>query len=69
MVDEYPSAMIDLRPYIWEHPFSVTVFDSLDKCLHFFVGHHLRHLAVVNPGDGSVAGVITRKDLFKYVGL
>jgi len=33
VVDSYLDEMIDVRPYIWEHPFSVTVYDSLDKCL------------------------------------
>lgn len=69
IVDEYPSAMIDLRPYMWEHPFTVSINDSIDKCLHFFVGHQLRHLPVVDLENGSVVGLITRKDLFRFVGL
>lgn len=69
VVDDYLDEMIDVRPYIWEHPYTVTVFDSLNKCLQIFICNHLRHLIVVNPGDGSVAGVITRKDLFNYLGL
>jgi CBS domain-containing protein len=48
---------------------SVTIYDSLDKCLQIFISHHLRHLCVTNPGDGAVVGIITRKDLFEYVSL
>jgi CBS domain-containing protein len=65
----YYDELIDVRPYIWEHPFTVTIHDPLEKCLSLFVTHSLRHLCVVNPKDGSVAGIITRKDLFKWVAL
>ena len=64
-----PDHMIDLRPYMVEHPMTVTTFESLQECLKLFVGHHLRHLIVVSPKNYSVEGIITRKDLFEFVGL
>lgn len=54
---------------MWEHPLTVTAFESLQECLKLFVSHHLRHLIVVSPKDYKVEGVITRKDLFAFVSL
>ena len=51
---------------MWEYPFTVSVQDSLERGLSIFVVHHLRHLCVIHPVDGSVAGVVTRKDLFRF---
>ena len=65
--DHYLDELIDLRPYIWEYPYSVTIHDTLEKCLNIFINNHLRHLPVVNPVDGACVGMITRKDLFAYV--
>ena len=67
--DYYSNHQIDLRPYMWEHPFIVYPHDDLDKCLELFRHHHLRHLPVVNPSDGKVVGIITRKDIFEYMHL
>lgn len=33
VVFEYSNEMIDVRPYMWEHPFTVSVHDTVDKCL------------------------------------
>lgn len=65
--DHYPDEMIDLRPYMWEYPYTVTVHDTVEKCLNIFLMNHLRHLCVVNPVDGACVGIITRKDLFAFV--
>ena len=67
--DNYMDEMIDVRPYMWEYPFTVTVHDTVEKCLNIFILNHLRHLPVVNPVDGACIGMITRKDLFAYVNL
>lgn len=64
--DSYQDVMIDLRPYMWEYPFTVTIHDTLEKCLSIFLNNHLRHLPVMNPVDGECVGIITRKDLFTY---
>jgi len=52
-----------------EHPYHVYNHDDLYKCLEMFRHLHLRHLPVVTPSDGRLCGVITRKDLFAYMGL
>jgi CBS domain-containing protein len=65
--DNYMDELIDVRPYMWEYPFTVTVHDTVEKCLSIFLTNHLRHLCVVNPVDGACVGIITRKDLFAYV--
>lgn len=67
--DKYEDEKLDLRPYMWEHPFTAFVHDDLAKVLELFRHHHLRHLPIVNPADGSLVGVITRKDLFAYMSL
>jgi len=59
--------MVDVRPYMQEHPFVVQTHDSIEKCLEIFRSQSLRHLCVCNPHQGAVVGVITRKDLFNYM--
>lgn len=61
--------MIDVRPYIYEHPYRVTIHDNFEKCLETFRTNSLRHLCVVSPHQGAVVGVITRKDLFAYMSI
>lgn len=67
--DEYDAEKLDLRPYIWEHPMTAYVNDPLHKVLELFRHHHLRHCCIMNPKDGALVGVITRKDLFAYMSL
>lgn len=67
--DSYEDEKLDLRPYMWELPYIAYVHDDLDKCLELFRHHHLRHLPIVNPSDGSLVGIVTRKDLFAYMEL
>ena len=69
IIENNKDAKIDLRPYIWENPITLSIYEDLEKCLKTFMVHHLRHLIITNPADGSVAGIITRKDLFAYVSL
>lgn len=68
-MDAYHEELIDLRPYMWESPFTVHAHDTLSRCVELFRLHHLRHLPVVNPANGECIGVITRKDLFTYMSL
>lgn len=49
VVDQYLDEMIDLRPYIWEHPFTVYTFDNFEKCLDIFRKNSLKHLYVLTP--------------------
>ena len=52
-----------------ENPIKVSVYAKMKDVLELFRMHHLRHLIVVNPNDGQLAGIVTRKDLFAYMGL
>ena len=69
IVDQYSEEWLDLRPYMIENPLKVSVYAKMKDVLELFRMHHLRHLIVVNPNDGQLAGVVTRKDLFAYMGL
>ena len=69
IVDEYAEEWLDLRPYMIENPIKVSVYAKMKDVLELFRMHHLRHLIVVNPNDGSLAGIVTRKDLFAYMSL
>jgi len=52
-----------------EIPSKVSVYTRMKDVLEMFRMHHLRSLCVVNPDNGSIAGIVTRKDLFAYMGL
>jgi len=69
IVEENLDKMIDIRPYIIDTPFLAQSTDRLPKILDLFRHMHLRALAVTNPGTGSLEGIITRQDLFAYMGL
>ena len=60
---------IDLRPYIIESPFSVSLHDKFYRIVEQFRINHCRHMCVVDPSNGELKGVITRKDIFAYNGL
>ena len=66
---DHADELIDLRPYMIEHPYQVYTSDFMHKIIEMFRHHHLRHLPVVYPRDGTVAGIITRKDIFTYLPL
>lgn len=68
-MDDCYEEWIDLRPYMIEQPINVSINTKLFAVLESFRLNHLRHLMVVNPADGKIAGIITRKDLFKYMSL
>ena len=61
--------MIDIRPYIIDTPYLAQSTDRLQKVLELFRHMHLRALAVTNPGTGALEGIITRQDIFAYMGL
>ena len=60
---------VDLRPYMIESPLTVSVHDKFYRVLEQFRINHLRHLLVIDPANGSLQGIITRKDIFAYNGL
>jgi len=69
LCEKKPDRLVDFRPYMIESPFTVTTTDRLTKVVSVFRNQHLRHLPVVHPGTGALKGMITRKDLFKYMDL
>ena len=70
MMDErYNEEWLDLRPYMIENPEQVSIHDHFFKVLERFRVHHCRHMMVVDPSNGKLVGVITRKDIFAYNGL
>lgn len=66
VIEENFEEWIDLRPYMIENPLSVSQHDKFYKVLDQFRLNHCRHLMVVDPSSGNLAGVVTRKDLFAY---
>ena len=69
VVQIYPEEQVDLRPYIIENPLTINIYVKFERILDLFRTMHLRHLPVVNPADGSIQGIITRKDIFAYMSL
>lgn len=69
LCDDKPHRMIDFRPYMIANPFTVNTTDTISKCVSIFRYMHLRHLPVVHPGSGELKGIITRKDLFRFMDL
>jgi CBS domain-containing protein len=69
VIEENFEEWIDLRPYFIEHPLTASIFDKFHRVLEQFRLNHLRHLCVVDPSNGDLKGVITRKDIFAYNGL
>jgi CBS domain-containing protein len=60
---------IDLRPYMIENPYTVHEEDKLQKVLDVFRLMHLRHLPVLDNDNSNLIGIITRVDLFRFMGL
>ena len=60
---------VDFAPYMIETPFVVQSTDKLQKVVDLFRHMQLRQLPVINPVDGRLVGIITRKDLFAYMSL
>ena len=50
-----------------EFPHKVSRYSSVQKTMELFRTYHLRHIIIVNPLDESIAGIITRKDLFSFM--
>lgn len=66
---QHGTRTIDLRPYMISKPFTVFENDPLQKCLDIFRLMNLKTLIVLSERDGTVAGVITRQDLFAFMNL
>ena len=60
---------IDFRPYMVDNPFKVSTTDYLTKIVDIFRKMSMRHLIVVDQNTGQLAGIITRKNIFKWMEL
>lgn len=69
IIEDNYEEWIDLRPYMIESPIAVSVHDKFFRVLEQFRINHTRHMCVIDPSDGDLKGVITRKDIFAYNGL
>ena len=69
VIEENFEQWIDLRPYMIESPLTVSLHDKFYQILDQFRLNHTRHMCVIDPSNGAIKGVITRKDLFAYNGL
>ena len=69
VIDDCFEEWLDLRPYMFENPEQVSIHDYFFRVLERFRIFHCRHLMVVDPSNGALRGVITRKDIFAYNGL
>lgn len=69
IVQVYGEEEIDLRPYMILNPVTCVTTDSLQKILDLYRFFHIKTLWVLSPVDSSLQGVISRKDLFKYMSL
>ena len=61
--------LIDLRPYMIEQPECCVKLDFLKSLVDRFRHLNLRHIIVQNEKDGSIDGIITRQDIFKWMPL
>jgi len=52
-----------------DNPYKVVTTDYLTKVVDVFRKMDLRHLLVVNPDNGKLKGIITRKDIFRWMEL
>ncbi|CAL1545997.1 unnamed protein product [Lymnaea stagnalis] len=63
--DEDKQCVMDLRPYMNQTPYTVSLNFSMPRVFRLFRGLGLRHLVVVNDNFEPI-GMVTRKDLAKY---
>ena len=59
--------VFDLRPYMIAEPVKLDMYSHLSDALRLFRLHHMRQLLVVSPLDGSLVGMISRKDLIAFM--
>ncbi|XP_039293986.1 H(+)/Cl(-) exchange transporter 7 [Nilaparvata lugens] len=62
---EKSGCRIDLRPFMSQSPYTVSLVASLPRIFRLFRALGLRHLIVVNDYN-EVVGMVTRKDLARY---
>ena len=69
ILEKYSDQRIDFRPYMNDTPTTVLTTDSIEYCVRIFRSMALRHMCVLLPNSGKLAGIITRQDLFLWMDL
>jgi hypothetical protein len=64
IASDYRDEKLDLRLCMIERPFTSSLADKFTKILNLFRQMQLRQLLVISDQDGTLQGIITRKDLF-----
>lgn len=59
-LNEFADQRVDFRPYMNDTPTCVLTTDSLEHCVRLFRSMALRHMCVLLPNSGKLAGIITR---------
>lgn len=67
--EDFKDKLVDLRPYLIEEPFTVSLTDKFPKVLEMFRHMHLRALPVIDPNTGLPVAILTRQDIFAYMSL
>ena len=67
--DEHYEEFLNVGPFMNWKPFVVGENTELQKLLSIFRLMNLRHLPVTANEDGRIKGMLTRKDIFKYLEL
>jgi predicted transcriptional regulator len=67
ILDEFSNEKIDFRPYMNDTPTTVCTTDNFPYIVRVFRALALRHLVVLMPNSGKIAGIITRQDLFLWM--
>jgi|TARA_B110001450_G_scaffold158856_1_gene148204 CBS domain-containing protein len=69
ILEKYGDQRVDFRPYMNDTPTTVLTTDSIEYCVRVFRSMALRHMCVLLPSNGKLAGIITREDLFRWMDL
>ena len=69
IMEEFGDQRIDFRPYMNDTPTCVLTTDSIEYCVRIFRSMALRHMCVILPKNGKLAGIITRQDLILWMDL
>ena len=67
IIPQFGDEWLDFRPYMCENPIKISMETTLKDAVELFDNLHVRHIIVINPKDGKIAGIVTRKDLFAYM--
>jgi len=67
--DSHMDQRIDLRPYMIHSPYMCNTTDRFQKVLDIYRNMQLKTIGVINPIDGTLQGIISRKNLFSYMSL